>query len=131
MVDLLSAKAPDTEKRVGKLTGAPDVAKILAAHMTFTANDGLRILTRLLDMAQFAELKKHQEHVKSYIGKVVPKRNVLGHKVLTPEGKPAGIAGETEAEVISIDDMRELRRLLLELRGEFKLLADALKASRS
>ncbi len=127
MVELLNNKAPDLEKRVGKLTTAPEVDKILEAHLTFTANDGLRILSRLLDMQQFTDLKGHQEHVKIYLAKVVPKRNVLGHKVLTPEGKPAGIAGETTAEVISIEDMRELRCALLELRSEFKLLVDALK----
>lgn len=126
MVALLTKKVPDLQKRVDKLTGTPDVPNILKAHLTFTANDGLRILSRLLERAEFAAVKAHQPHVKLYIDKVVPKRNVLGHKVLSPEGKPAGIAGENVGEVISIDEMRELRRLLLELRGEFKLLHGAL-----
>ena len=31
---------------------------------------------------------------------VVPQRNVLGHKVLTPEGKPSGIAGAVLAVLV-------------------------------
>ncbi len=131
MIALLDEKVPNLAKRVEKLTANPDVGTIVAAHFTFTANDGLRILKRLLDMSQFSDFEGHKEYVKAYIEKVVPKRNILGHKVLTPEGKPAGIAGEEEGDVISIDDMRELRRLLLELRGEFKGLAGALSSPRT
>jgi CheY-like chemotaxis protein len=122
MVSLLNEKAPSLEKRVNKLTKNPQVSVILAEHAVFTANDGLRILTRLLELPTFAAQKPHQDGVKRYINEVVPKRNILGHKVLTPEGKPVGIAGETSAEVISVDEMRALRKLLLELRKEFKLL---------
>ncbi len=122
MVELLNEKAPSLEKRVGKLTNEPQVSKILEAHAVFTAHDGLRILARLLDLPKFEAQSAHKESVKRYIEEVVPKRNILGHKVLTPEGKPAGIAGETIAEVISVDEMRALRKLLLELRNQFKLL---------
>ena len=122
MVKLLNEKVPSLEKRVGKLVADPQVSVILAEHAVFTANDGLRILARLLDLPNFEAQKPHQVGVKRYIQEVVPKRNILGHKVLTPEGKPAGIAGTTSAEVISIDEMRALRKLLLELRNEFKLL---------
>lgn len=122
MVSLIHDKVPSLEKRVKMLTEEPQVNVILAEHAVFTANDGLRILSRLLELPAFDAQKPHQEGVKRYINEVVPKRNILGHKVLTPEGKPAGIAGATNAEVISIDEMRTLRKLLLELRNEFKLL---------
>lgn len=122
MVELLGKKVPSLEKSVAKLTGEPDIATILAEHRVFTANDALRILTRLLKLPKFEPQKAHQESVKCYIEKVVPKRNILGHRVLTPEGKPSGIAGETTADIISIEDMRALRKLLLELRGQFQLL---------
>lgn len=122
MVSLLNEKVPSLEKRVGKLTKDPQVQVILAEHAVFTANDGLRILTRLLELPKFEAQKPHTEGVKRYINEVVPKRNILGHKVLTPDGKPAGIAGTTNGDVISIEEMRALRKLLLELRNEFKLL---------
>ena len=122
MVALLNEKIPSLEKRVAKLTADPQVTTILAEHAVFTANDGLRILTRLLDLPKFESQKPYQEGVKRYIKDVVPKRNILGHKVLTPDGRPAGIAGATNGEVISVEEMRALRKLLLELRNEFKLL---------
>jgi hypothetical protein len=122
MVALLKEKVPSLEKRVGKLTSSPQVTTILEAHAVFTANDGLRILTRLMELPKFEAQKRYQEGVKRYIKDVVPMRNILGHKVLTPDGKPAGIAGASNAEVISVDKMRALRKLLLELRNEFKLL---------
>jgi hypothetical protein len=64
------------------------------------------------------------ESIKLYIKEVVPKRNILGHKVLSPEGK-LGIAG-MPGETISLDDLRALRRLLLELRQDFRDLHGAL-----
>jgi hypothetical protein len=121
MLGLLDEKVPSLEKTVAKLKGTPAVADILKAHATFTANDGLRILSRLLDLPAFAAHQPHKTSVKRYIVDVVPKRNVLGHRVLTPEGKPAGIAS-ADGQVISLDEMRALRRALLELRHEFRLL---------
>jgi hypothetical protein len=79
-------------------------------------------------MPQFAAHKEHREAITKYTQKVVPKRNILGHKVLTPDGKPA-IAGTTVAEVISLDEMRQLRSLLLELRTEFKGFHGALSVA--
>jgi CheY-like chemotaxis protein len=121
MVELLKKKAKSLEKRVKKLTDAPQVTVILAEHAVFTAYDGLRILTRLLEMPQFQAQKPHQEGVKRYLEDVIPMRNNLGHKVILPDGKP-GIAGAAEATVYSVEQMREFRKLLLELRNEFKLL---------
>lgn len=121
MLELLDAKIPALEKNITKLKGNPVVADILKAHPTFTANDGLRILSRLLDLPAFAAHQTRQASVTRYIVDIVPQRNVLGHKVLTPEGKPAGIAG-ANGQVISLDEMRTLRRALLELRNEFRLL---------
>ena len=121
MLDLLDAKIPSLEKAVAKLKDNPAVVDILKAHATFTANDGLRILSRLLDLPALAAHQGHQASVKRYIVDVVPQRNVLGHKVLSPEGKPSGIAG-ADGQVISLDEMRKLRRALLELRSEFRAL---------
>jgi len=121
MLGLLDTKIPSLEGTVTKLKSKPAVADILKAHRTFTANDGLRILSRVLDLPAFAAHQPHQASVKRYIADIVPKRNDLGHKVLTPEGKPAGIAS-ADGQVISLDEMRALRRALLELRNDFRLL---------
>lgn len=124
MVAILDDKIPNLEKRVAKLKQAPTVAGILESHLTFTANDGLRVLTRILEHDALKIHSGHVESIKLYIKEVVPKRNILGHKVLSPEGKPeiAGMPGET----ISLEDLRALRRLLLELRQRFRDLHGAL-----
>jgi hypothetical protein len=124
MVAILDDKVPSLEKRVGKLKQGPTVAGILEAHVTFTANDGLRVLTRVLELDALKAHAGHGVKIKLYMEKVVPKRNILGHKVLSPEGKP-GIAG-MPGETISLDDLRALRRLLLELRQDFRDLHGAL-----
>jgi hypothetical protein len=126
MMAILDDKVPNLEKRITKLKQAPTVAGILAAHLTFTANDGLRVLTRILEHDSLEVHAGHSAHIKLYIEKVVPKRNILGHKVLSPEGKP-GIAG-MPGETISLDDLRALRRLLLELRQNFRDLHGALES---
>jgi hypothetical protein len=72
-------------------------------------------------------LREHhprRQAVVKYMNDVVPKRNKLGHRVLAPTGKPTGIsAGD---ELISLDDMRKLRRSILGLRIEFREFLDAL-----
>lgn len=124
MIEILDAKAPDLTKRIEKLKAKPTVQGILKSHMTFTANDGLRVLTRALELDSLKAHSGHAKSIKLYISEVVPKRNILGHRVLSPEGKPgiAGIAGEA----ISLEDLRRLRRLLLELRQQFRDLHGAL-----
>lgn len=124
MLSILDEKVPNLEKRVGKLKEAPTVADILEKHLTFTAIDGLRVLKRVLEHDKFTPHAGHGESVKRYIREVVPKRNILGHKVLTPDGKP-GIAG-MPGETIGLEEIRALRRLLLDLREQFRDLHSAL-----
>lgn len=124
MIAILDDKVPNLEKRVTRLKAAPTVADILGAHLTFTANDGLRVLTRVLEHDSLKAHAAHGENIKLYMDKVVPKRNILGHKVLCPEGKP-GIAG-MPGETISLEDLRALRCLLLDLRQRFRDLHGAL-----
>lgn len=127
MVALLDEKVPDLQKRVEKLKKAPSIDGILEKHLTFTANDGLRILVGLLGGEKFAAQSSHVGSIKQYMAEVVPKRNIYGHRVLTPEGKP-GIAGDP-GETIALDDLRVLRRLLLEMRQKFRDLHVALGGS--
>jgi hypothetical protein len=128
MVDHLKKKLPNVTKQVDKLTKNPTLVKILGAHGTFTANDGLRILTRVLEMESFAAHQAFRKPVNDYIQNIVPRRNDLGHKVLTPDGKP-GIAGENATHIITVDEMRELRRQLLDLRQSFRDLHGSLKGT--
>src|ERR1700683_4588896 len=75
-----------------KLQGTPTLAALKEAHIVFTANDRVRILTRALQLEQFAAHQGSRASVTQYMGEVVPLRNRLGHRVLTPEGKPTAIS---------------------------------------
>lgn len=125
MIERLDNKISDLSKSIDKLKESPSVEAILAAHHAFTANDGLRILARLLETDSFADHGAYRADVTEYITSVVPKRNILGHKVLTPEGIVV-VAGATAGETISFAEMKELRRALLQLRERFKELHTAL-----
>lgn len=112
-------------KQGEKLGTATSVITILEAHMIFGANDCLRMLRRLLeDDANHAQAV---ETIKSYMVNVVPERNVLGHMVLAPAGKPQAVVN-SEGKQINLDDMRTLRKTILSLREDFRTLVDALKA---
>lgn len=126
MIELLDKKLPSLQKSIEKLKANPSVAAILAAHRTFTANDGARILKRVLGTPAFAQQTSYSDKVSIYIERVVPRRNDLGHKVLSPEGRPTGIAGGSLEELISFEEMIELRKQLLELRESFRGLRGSL-----
>lgn len=109
------------------LQGAATMAALLKAHGHFTAIDRLRILSRALKQEAFKDHQGSREWVVKYISDVVPKRNDLGHKVLLPDGRTMAIAVIGGEKTISIDEMRELRKLILSSRGEFRALRDALR----
>jgi hypothetical protein len=124
------------DERVGELTKlaeglrqATGFKEILDAHLIFTANDRLRMLNKVLKQQIFKAHHKYRSAVTIYINDVVPKRNNLGHRVLTPEGRPIAVR-ETGRDVgaISIEDMRVLRCSILELRAEFRNFLGALKS---
>jgi hypothetical protein len=117
-------RVKDIAKQGEKLGAATDVATILKAHMIFSANDRLRMLCRLLESDT-----KHAQSVgtiQSYMDNVVPDRNVLGHMVLAPEGRPQAVVN-IEGQLINLDDMRTLRKTILGLREDFRSLVNALK----
>lgn len=125
MVQLLDAKVPNLKKRVDKLKKNPAIASLLKAHLTFTANDGLRILDRILGLDAFVDQAAYRDALQRYIQDVVPKRNILGHRVLLPDNKP-GIAGIDEGEHITFEELKELRQVLLSLRERFRALHGSL-----
>lgn len=121
MLLLLDEKVPNLEKRVGKLRGTPCVDKIVSSHFTFTANDVLRILKRVLEGGRIGEHAEFVDEITVYINDVVPGRNRLGHQVLSPEGRPKCIAATDGAE-ITLEELRELRKKLLDARQKFREL---------
>lgn len=128
LVDLaikrVQERVKDIAKKGEKLGAAKNVATILEAHMIFGANDRLRMLRRLLESD--AAHAQSVATIRSYMDNVVPDRNVLGHMVLAPEGRPQAVVN-IEGKQINLDDMRTLRKTILGLREDFRVLVDALK----
>jgi hypothetical protein len=116
----ITERIAELTQKVDELKNAPTMAALFEAHMIFTANDRLRILSRLLKK----QFKKHvatRQSVVSYIEKVVPGRNDLGHLVLVPKGKPTGVVS-TAGKEVSITEIRELRKMILGIRSDFRAL---------
>jgi hypothetical protein len=118
MVDLLKEKPHDISAQVEKMVSDATIAGIVEKHRTFTANDGARALMTLLECEAFSSLVGHVETLKVYMKDVVPHRNNLGHKVMIP-GVGMAVAGETPAHTVTFDELKSLRKLLLELRQKF------------
>lgn len=118
-------RVKDVSEQGKKLITATSLVTVLEAHMIFGANDCLRMLCRLLEGD--ANHAKAVEMIKSYMASVVPERNVLGHMVLAPEGKPQAVVTR-EGKQIKLEDMRKLRKTILSTREDFRTLVDELKA---
>jgi hypothetical protein len=125
------------EKRIAELTKtasalqkATTIVEFFEAHMILTANDRLRMLSGALKVKSFEAHKGYRKAVVTYQQKVVPKRNDFGHLVLLPEGKPVTFA-DSKGKPVTLDETRELRRLILGLRNEFKNLLIALQPAAS
>lgn len=114
-------------KQGDKLKMAPSVEALFKAHMLFTSDNRLRMLASVLGMAEFAAYADGVATVKSYREGVVRDRNNLGHAVLVPQGKSDSVINDA-GNVVDIDQMRELRKLILGLRADFRALLEAMQA---
>lgn len=109
-----------------QLEGAKTLSEFFDAHFILTSNDRLRMLGGALKTTPFAAHKAYRTHIATYQHKVVPGRNILGHAVLVPEGKPQSVT-DSKGKAISIQETRELRKIILDLRVEFRKLLNALR----
>ncbi|URI09425.1 hypothetical protein MW290_28075 [Aquincola tertiaricarbonis] len=119
-------KVKDVVAKAEALRGTPTVDALLEAHMVFTSDDRLRLLINTLKMREFANHAAAVETLKLYRQGVQGKRNILGHAVLEPKGKPTGVANAA-GNVVGLEEMRELRKQILGLRAEFRALLDAIQ----
>ena len=126
IIDAIDARIKEHQAAFEALRREPTMAALLKAHAHFTANDRLRVLSRELKKDAFKEHRDSRPSVVKYISDVVPKRNDLGHKVLQPDGRTMAIAVVSGGENISVEEMRDLRKLILKSRSDFRALRDAL-----
>jgi hypothetical protein len=125
----IDERIKDLTQRAADLRAAPIFATLSAAHMVYTANDRLRILSRMLKLEPFKAHADARKAIGTYLQKVVPGRNDLGHVVLVPEGKPQ-VVMTIQGQTITLEETRELRREILGLREDFRSLLTALEALR-
>ncbi len=119
-------RVKDVAKMAKDLEKATTVTELFEAHMILTANDRLRMLGGALKGGVFAAHKEYRQKVVDYQQDVVPDRNRLGHMVLVPEGKPQAVI-DSKGQQVTVEGTRELRRLILGLRSDFRSLLDALR----
>ncbi len=122
----ISDKVKNIKKQEEKIKSNPSVDALFKAHMLFSSDDRLRMLSSILAMDVFSIHAEATEKIKHYKTEVLPMRNKLGHMVLTPEGKPEPCETEDDAEKINLDEMKALRTSILMLREEFRSLASSL-----
>lgn len=102
-----------------KLEGSPSVEALFKAHMLFTSDHRLRLLVDVLGKEEFKAYSGSIVTVTGYRKDVVVDRNILGHAVLVPDGKPNSVVDGT-GKVVNLDQMRELRKRILSLRADFR-----------
>lgn len=122
----VSAKVERIADQGNTLHSTPSVEALFQAHMLFTSYDRLRLLTKILRMQEFEDSSTSITAVKRYLNEVVQERNILGHAVLLPQGKPRSVI-DSAGEEVDLEKMRELRKLILELRTEFRTLLDTMQ----
>ena len=120
-------RVDDLARKAKGLQVATTLAEFFEAHMILTANDRLRILGGLLKASSFAAHSGYRPAIVAYQREVVPYRNRLGHMVLVPQGKPQAVT-DSQGKSVTIEETRELRRLILDLRSQFRSLLAALHA---
>jgi len=108
------------------LQSAATISEMFEAHMILTAYDRLRLLGGALKAKGLEAHKEYRKSVVEYQQRVVPGRNILGHAVLVPEGKPVAIT-DSKGKPITLQETRDLRRLILRLRNDFRNLRLALQ----
>ena len=125
---LIDASVKSRDADIAKLKSSTGMTELFEAHLVFTSHHRLRILARLLKDDAFRDHATFRASVTKYLSEVLPSRNDLGHIVLEAEGRPSG-AGAS-AKVVSLEQMREFRRLVLRLRDDFSGLLDSLRANK-
>lgn len=109
-----------------KLKTSPSVEALFKAHMLFTSDHRLHLLANVLGKEEFAVYSAGVGTIETYRKGVVHERNTLGHVVLVPQGKPSSVVDDAD-NVVDIAQMRELRKLILNLRADFRALLDAMQ----
>jgi hypothetical protein len=120
-VKLVRKTLESSAKELEQLNDTTSFDELSKQHRIFTAHHRLRVLKGALKFARLDDLKLFEEAIVTYMEKVTPERNILGHVLLVPAGKPKYVLGADEKPK-SLEDTRDLRRTILGLRLQFRQL---------
>lgn len=112
-------------KSYEKLCKDTTLEMLFMAHGLFDSSRRIRLLLSIIEARAVSSWEPFVDPVKHYLKDVLPKRNDLGHKVLTPEDPPyvVTLSGKT----VGAEAMRELRKEILNSRAEIRNLLDAIQ----
>ena len=127
-VGYVDRRLAELAESAAKVKQATSTAELFEGHLVLTAYDRLRMLAAALKQESLQAHKDYRRSVVAYQQKVVPGRNILGHLVLTPQGKPQAAVDSAGAE-LTVAQTRELRQLILGLRSDFRNLLIALQGA--
>lgn len=124
-MEYIDAKIRELTELAERMRMARKLPELFEAHLVFTAYDRLGVLARALNSQAFQAHKDYRKSVTSYQQNVVPKRNALGH--LARELRDGiYVLVDSKGKVYTLETTRELRKLILELRADFRSLRDDL-----
>jgi len=119
----VTKRVKDLNRQGRKIESASSIQEVLKYHMIFDARTRLQLLMRLLEKDE--NRVDEVTTVKNYMENVIGERNMLGHMVLEPEGKPHIVVADNGKKV-RLEEMRDLRRLILDFREKFRELTKSL-----
>ena len=127
MLERIDTRRADVSRTAEDLRAKVTLDRILESGGILTANDYLRVLSTTLKMPAFRMHTGSRQAVIEYIRDVVPGRNRLAHQVRDANGRPRQVTDE-RGEQLSLEEVRDLRRRILNLRSEFTALLTALNS---
>lgn len=107
------------------IEAAKHVSDVLDFYSIYTSNDRLTLLRKLLDVS--GRYRIQSDSIKKYISETIPKRNILAH-VRARQTEFSRKLFDSAGKELSIEDMKKLRRDLIDVQEMFEALASALKS---
>jgi hypothetical protein len=126
--EFIEEELKELSELAAKMRAATHFDELHEAHLVFTANNRLRMLARSMKTQLLEPHKKYRGSVTDYLEQVVPKRNILGH-VARVERDGKYVLIDRKGKVFDLETTRDLRRLILGLRADFRELLAALKTA--
>lgn len=123
-LELIGEKLEKMQESAATATAETPIAKIMGLYDLLTASDKLRMLIR--ELRKVASAKAHRTMLVEYNKAVVPKRNLLAHVRMHIGKEGVRILRARDGRELTQEQLKELRRALLDHRANFLELFEVL-----